>query len=198
MTTSAPAATARSSVSWTSSVAAEAVGNQLAMARVRGLRVVRHDELIVVAPAAAPLGQLLGRASVRERLAAGISLPLAALEEVPRAHREARRALALAPAGGVLRLADLTLFEYLLAGADDTARRLAPERVDRIDPPLRETLLAYVGCDLNVGAAARRLHLHPNTVHYRLRRLERITGKDVRRLADVVDLVAAVRLLIPD
>jgi len=91
----------------------------------------------------------------------------------------------------------LTLLDHLLAGADDTAQRLAPEGVDRLDAPLRETLVAYASCDLNVGATARRLHLHPNTVHYRLRRLERITGKDVRSFSDVVDLVAAVRLLSP-
>jgi PucR-like helix-turn-helix protein/diguanylate cyclase with GGDEF domain len=174
--------------------AVEAVSHQLRMGRVGGLRVARHDELVVVAPAEASLGQLLGRASEREPLTAGVSLPLSALAEIPAAHREARRALALAPAGGVLRLADLTLFDYLLAGADEAARRLGPRGLERLDAPLRETLLAYAACDLNVGATARRLQLHPNTVHYRLRRLERLTGRDVRRFQDVVDLVAAVRL----
>jgi plasmid maintenance system antidote protein VapI len=174
--------------------AAEAVGHQLQMSRVRGLRVVRHDELVVIAAATTPLRQMFIRASEREPLAAGISLTVASLDQFPRAHMEARRALALAPAGGVLRLADLSLFDYLLAGADDTAPRLGPDGLDRLDAPLRETLLAYAGCDLNVGAAARRLHLHPNTVHYRLRRIERLTGCDVRRLGDVIDLVAALRL----
>jgi len=174
--------------------AAEAIGHQFRMSRLRGLRVVRHDELVVLAQAPAPLRQIFIRASEREPLAAGISLPVAALEQLPRAHLEARRALALAPAGGVLRLADLSLFDYLLAGADDTAQRLGPEGLDRVEAPLRETLLAYAGCDLNVGATARRLHLHPNTVHYRLRSIERLTGRDVRRLGDVIDLVAAVRL----
>jgi hypothetical protein len=175
--------------------AAEAVGNQLSMARVGGLRVVRHDELILVAPAVAPLPRLLDRAAARETLAAGISLPLNVLADIPRAHREALRALALAPAGGILRLADLTLFDYLLAGADDTARRLGPPGLDTLDAPARETLLAYAECDFNAGATARRLHLHTNTVHYRLRRVERATGRDVRNFADVVDLVAALRLL---
>jgi DNA-binding PucR family transcriptional regulator len=177
--------------------AAEAVGHQFRMARVRGLRVVRHDELVVVAPATAPLRQMFIRAGERELLAAGISLPLASLDQVPRAHLEARRALALAPAGGVLRLADLSLFDYLLAGADDTAPRLGPEGLDRLEAPLRETLLAYAASDLNVGATARRMHLHPNTVHYRLRSIERLTGRDVRRLGDIIDLVAAVRLARP-
>ncbi|HEY4866945.1 MAG TPA: helix-turn-helix domain-containing protein [Candidatus Dormibacteraeota bacterium] len=174
--------------------AVEAVDHQLRMARVGGLRVARHDELVIVAPAEASLRQLLGRAAAREPLAAGISLPLSALAEIPRAHGEARRALALAPAGGILRLADLTLLDYLLAEADDTARRLGPSGVDRLDAPLRETVLAYAASDFNVGATARRLHLHPNTVHYRLGRVERMTGRNVRHFADVVDLVAALRL----
>jgi PucR C-terminal helix-turn-helix domain/GGDEF-like domain len=174
--------------------AAEAVDHQLRMARVGGLRVARHDELVIVAPGQASLRQLLGRASAREPLTAGVSLPVGTLREVPRAHREARRALALAPPGAVLRLADLTLLDYLLAGADETARRLGPSGVERLDEHLRETVLAYAACDLNVGATARRLHLHPNTVHYRLGRVERLTGLDLRTFSDVVDLVAALRL----
>ncbi|HEY8679971.1 MAG TPA: helix-turn-helix domain-containing protein [Candidatus Dormibacteraeota bacterium] len=175
--------------------AAEAVGHQLGMARIGGLRVVRHDELVIVAPPAASLAQLLNRAAGREPFAAGISLPVTALADIPRAHREALRALALAPAGGILRLADLTLFDYLLAGADDTARRLGPAGLDSLDAPARETLLAYAACNLNAGETARRLHLHTNTVHYRLRRVERVTGRDVRRFLGVVDLVAGLRLL---
>jgi len=171
--------------------AVEALSHQLRMARVGGLCLVRHDELVVVAPAEASLRQLVGRASAREPLTAGISLPLNELQEIPDAHRQARRALALAPANGVLRLADLTLFDYLLASADDTARRLGPPG---LDAPLRETVLAYAESDLNVGATARRLHLHPNTVHYRLRSVERLTGRDLRRFGDMVDLVAALRL----
>jgi len=124
-----------------------------------------------------------------------MSLPVTALADIPRAHREALRALALAPAGGILRLADLTLFDYLLAGADDTARRLGPAGLDSLDAPARETLLAYAACNLNAGETARRLHLHTNTVHYRLRRVERVTGRDVRRFLGVVDLVAGLRLL---
>jgi len=129
------------------------------MARIGGLRVVRHDELVIVAPPAASLAQLLNRAAGREPFAAGISLPVTALADIPRAHREALRALALAPAGGILRLADLTLFDYLLAGADDTARRLGPAGLDSLDAPARETLLAYAACNLNAGETARRILL---------------------------------------
>lgn len=175
--------------------ASEAVGDQFRMSRLRALRVVRHEELVVIAPAPAPLRQIFIRAAEREALTAGVSLPIADLSGVPRAHAEARKALALAQSGGVLRLADLSLFDYLLAGADETAPRLGPEGIESLKPHLKETLLAYAAADLNVGAAARRLHLHQNTVHYRLRQIERLTRTDLRRLVDVVDLLAAVRLV---
>jgi hypothetical protein len=174
--------------------AAEAVDSQLRMARVGGLRVARHDEIVIVAPADSSLRTMLERASAREPLVAGISLPVSALGDIPRAHGEARRALALAPHGGVLQLSDLTLLDYLLAGADSTALRLGPSGVDTLDEPLRATVLAYAANDLNVGATARRMHLHPNTVHYRLGRVASLTGRDLRSFSDVVDMVAALRL----
>jgi DNA-binding CsgD family transcriptional regulator len=174
--------------------AAEAVNHQLRMARVGGLRVARHDELVIVVPAGSSLADLLRRASGREPLGAGISLPVSALDEIPRAHGEARRALAMAPAGGVLQLADLTLLDYLIAGADSTAHRLGPSELDDLDTHLQATVLAYAANGLNVGATARQMHLHPNTVHYRLHRVARLTGRDLRSFSDVVDLVVAIRL----
>jgi purine catabolism regulator len=42
---------------------------------------------------------------------------------------------------------------------------------------------------------ARRLNVHPNTVHHRLRRIADITGRDVRRVADLIDLLAGITIL---
>ena len=57
------------------------------------------------------------------------------------------------------------------------------------------TLVEYAACDLNAKVAARRLHLHVNTAYYRLERIAERTGCDLRRLADVVELLIAVRML---
>lgn len=45
------------------------------------------------------------------------------------------------------------------------------------------TLLA---CDQHVEATSRELHVHPNTVRYRMNRFREITGLDLRHTADVV------------
>jgi sugar diacid utilization regulator len=59
------------------------------------------------------------------------------------------------------------------------------------------TLAAYAEADLNAKVAAERLHLHVNTAYYRLERIADRTGYDLRRLADVVELLIAIRLFAP-
>ena len=53
----------------------------------------------------------------------------------------------------------------------------------------------FAESDLNAKIAAERLHLHVNTAYYRLEKIAERTGYDLRRLADVVELLIAVRLL---
>jgi sugar diacid utilization regulator len=59
---------------------------------------------------------------------------------------------------------------------------------------LIKTLEAYVAADLNVKAAAEELLIHVNTAHHRLGRIEEKTGRDLRRVMDIVDLLIAIRL----
>ena len=103
--------------------------------------------------------------------------------------RWARRALSLAqrnPAGksadGIVRcdeqlaplvlLADAELARLLSGQALAPLRGLRPEQADR----LAETLLAWLESADNAGAAASRLHVHPQTVRYRLRQLTELFG----------------------
>ena len=56
------------------------------------------------------------------------------------------------------------------------------------------TLREYVACDLNGKRAAENLHIHVNTAHYRLARISERTGCDLRRVADLVEILIAARL----
>ena len=57
-------------------------------------------------------------------------------------------------------------------------RRLAPleELTDRSAERMRETALAYIDHGGNAVAMARALHLHPQTVRYRINRLRELLG----------------------
>lgn len=176
--------------------------------------VARHGEVLAVMPVyvrrgpsaiAAELGRMaegLAR-SHGVGLRAGVSSVCAGLADIPRGYSEAHSAWRQAgPDAPVVALAEIPLFDHLAAGADEAARRLILARTAalaqadaRQGGALAATLRAYADADLNVARAAQRLVVHPNTVHYRLRRVEALTGRDPRRFADLVELIAALRLL---
>ena len=179
--------------------------------RVDPLTVTRHGEIVLVRVGAreervalrAPLAEACERAASQGvRLAVGVSTVQQGLSNLSAAYREASQALRrVAGSGGVLSLPDLSAFEFLTLRNDAVARRLIPPEIERFVAEDREhggqlidTLLAYADSDLNAKAAAERLLIHVNTAHYRLGRIEEKTGCDLRRLADVIDLLIAVRL----
>jgi sugar diacid utilization regulator len=178
--------------------------------KVQPLTGVRGKELVIVAPAeyGDPSELATALTAVQRRLAdqglplaIGVSTIQERLEGLPEAYREALAALErVRPDGGTVVLPALRAFDYLTRFSHETVRRLVPATIRRfVKEDLAEggvltaTLLEYVAVDLNVKAAAERLHLYANTAHYRLARIEQRTGCNVRRLVDVLDLLIAVQ-----
>lgn len=183
----------------------------LAAAVQAPLAVTRHGEIVLVRPRGpgervalrAPLlAECERAASHGVALAVGVSTVHEGLAALGAAYREASEAVRrVSASGGVLSLADLTVFEYLTLRDDAAARRLIAPAIARFVAEDREhgghlidTLVAYADADLNAKAAAERLLIHVNTAHYRLSRIAEKTGCDLRRLSDVIDLLIAVRL----
>lgn len=111
-----------------------------------------------------------------------------ALNDVASARSEAlslRRAAALLQPGQRVLWADD--HQGLLA----LSRVTADPRLSALDqrPDLVETLLAYMRHNLAVGETTMSLHIHRNTLLYRLQRIHEVTGRDPRRLLDLTALV---------
>jgi hypothetical protein len=174
----------------------------------RAFVVSRHDEVLAFLPVYVRRGPRELRLALEEiaqvldrtrgvTLRIGLSSACSGLGELARGYGEAIRALRHTSAGAVA-LEDVALLDYLTAGADETARRLVPAGARRLheeDAALAATLRAYADCDLNVARTAQRLVVHPNTVHYRLRRVADLTGRDPRRLPALLELLTGLRLL---
>jgi sugar diacid utilization regulator len=175
-----------------------------------GLATLRQDEIVGVVPlppgdASAAVASLQRTAAApgTPALAIGVSTVHSGLHEVPEAYAEAQSAReALSGADGVLALPLLTAFEYLMLREAPTAQRLIRPQVRRFvtqdaaaGGALIATLVEYARCDLNAKTAAEKLHLHVNSAYYRLDRIAERTGYDLRKLADVVELLIAIRLL---
>jgi DNA-binding PucR family transcriptional regulator len=60
-------------------------------------------------------------------------------------------------------------------------------------PRLAETLLAWLLSGSNVPDVAARLHIHPQTVRYRLRQLEKLFGESLHDPGTRLDLILALR-----
>jgi carbohydrate diacid regulator len=58
--------------------------------------------------------------------------------------------------------------------------------VDKLDEETLATVAKFFDCDLNVTEAARQLYIHRNTLVYRLDRLQKLTGLDVRVFGDAI------------
>jgi len=177
----------------------------------RPLTVTRHGEIVLVRAVAdgerpALVGPLerarAAPAARRLALAVGVSTVQPGLAALGDAYREASLALGrVAATGGVLSLADLTPFEYLTMRDDAVARRMVDPDIARFVAEDRahggmlvRTLVAYADADLNAKAASEALLIHVNTAHHRLGRIAERTGRDLRRLSDVIDLLIAIRI----
>ena len=60
-----------------------------------------------------------------------------------------------------------------------------------------ETIRAFADADLNVADAANRIHVHPNTIRYRLQQIATKTGHDPRTFAGLVELLCILEVTSP-
>jgi hypothetical protein len=100
---------------------------------------------------------------------------------------------------GLVELDDF-LPEMLLARSPRLSRRLArrvlgplEEYAEKRSSDLIETVEAFVECNHDRRATAKALHVHPNTLDYRLRRIGELTRLDTGKPDDLVLLAMALK-----
>jgi len=101
---------------------------------------------------------------------------------------------------GVVTIADVPLHATVLANdelSDLVVERCfgAIPRSGRQRETLEATLTAYLDHDLNIRETAETLHVHPNTLRYRLRRFEDTSSLSFERIEHLVTIWWALRRL---
>lgn len=158
-----------------------------------------HQEGLVALRVGYRVDQLAADLAAIARGRVGIASTFTEVARAPAARREARLACAAATPGTseLVRYADQPL-PVLLASAPDTARWYAKqvlgEAMDDNDERavLIETARIWLAEAGSTSAAAERLFLHRNTIRYRLRRLEQLTGRDLTNPVDLAELHVAL------
>ncbi len=141
------------------------------------------------------------------RLTLGVSAAVHSAEGLRGALEEARHARRVAAArpGRVCAAGHHELASPRAAAAVRARRRAQGVHGAAAGHPLRDydrrhraelipTLEAFLDCDGSWTRCAARLHLHVNTLRYRVGRIEQLTGRDLSRLEDKLDFFLALRM----
>jgi purine catabolism regulator len=158
------------------------------------------DTLVAIPDSAEALEGLRG--ALGAELALGVSDPLCRPDRVPDAAREARWAETAARSlgGGVARYGDATpLFLPRTIGEAETAAERVMGPVIAYDEEhgtdLVRSLRVFLDHNRSWQRSAEVLHVHKQTLVYRMRRVEELTGRSLREMADVVELWLGLRAL---
>jgi hypothetical protein len=154
----------------------------------------------------------------RLRLSVGVSTPafgVAALAGALHEASSARRLAALRGSSGsggsggpgsaaisVVTSDEVASHELLLASVPGTVLRSFRERLlgpllaydEQHRAELLGTLREFLACSGSWNACAAKMYVHVNTVRYRIRRIEELTGRDLSCLDDRVDFFLALRI----
>jgi hypothetical protein len=149
----------------------------------------------------------------RIKLAIGISAPAEGVAALSGALHEAQSARRLAtiraaaapapvPAVYVVTSDEVASHELLLASVPGSVLRSFRDRLlgpllaydEGHRAELLPTLREFLACSGSWNACAARMYVHVNTVRYRIRRIEELTGRDLSCLDDQVDFFLALRV----
>ena len=143
----------------------------------------------------------------RVRLTVGVSAPADGVTALSGALHEAGSARRLAALRGTAAISVVTSdevasHELLLATVPPSVQQSFRERLlgpllaydDRHRAELLPTLREFLACSGSWNACAAKMYVHVNTVRYRIRRIEELTGRDLSCLDDQVNFFLALRI----
>src|SRR2546426_1808699 len=191
-------------------LARDTLEENMSLGTVRPLATIRHGELVLISAGTSPRAKIASLRAARQRTIEeqnvdfryGVSVPSRGFASVQQAYREAALSLSYtSPSRPIVSLDDLSSLECALIGATATTKAVIASKGNSLrtfsDEALEaavETIRAFSDADLNVTKAAQQMHVHPNTVRYRLQQIATKTGHDPRTFTGLVDLLCILEM----
>ena len=191
-------------------IARETLEESMSLGTATPLVAIRHGDLVLITTGTSPRGKISRLRTARQRtiddhnidVHYGISVPSQGFASVQQAYREATLSLTYTSASRpIVSLYELSSLECAVIGATATTKAVIASKANSLQalPPddlatTVETIRAFANANLNVAKAAGEMHVHPNTVRYRLQQIATKTGHDPRTLTGLVDLICILEL----
>jgi hypothetical protein len=191
-------------------LARDALEESVSLGTVRPLVTIRHGELVLISPGASANTKIAGLRAARRRtieehstdVRYGVSVPSQGFASVQQAYREAALSLSYTSASRpIVSLEDLSSLECALIGATATTKAIIASKGNNLRALSQEdlaaaveTIRAFSDANLNVAKAAEQMHVHPNTVRYRLEHIATRAGHDPRTFTGLVELLCILEI----
>lgn len=125
----------------------------------------------------------------------GVGMPVETLRDISKSYREANLALTIGgifkPTEDIMRYDNLGLGRLIYQLPPTLCQMFLDEvfedkSYEQLDQEIINTIDTFFECDLNGSETSRKLFVHRNTLVYRLDKVQKITGLDVRTFEDAV------------
>lgn len=137
------------------------------------------------------------------RIHAGVSERFSEIRQVRSAVTHAQEALTLS--GQTTDVVALDFYDDMVAyqlirsvastkTLEEMTARILGELLQPGSADLLHTLMVYLSCDGNAKLTAEKMFLHSNTLHYRLRKIEGLLRRDLKKNEDLFDVMLAVKI----
>jgi len=120
------------------------------------------------------------------------------IKDIKKSYDEAKECLILSKNFGIkdeIFYYDKMLFEKIVYNIKDNVKNELlikfEDKFNMFDSELINTIEEFVNCDLNISDAARRLYVHRNTLIYRLDKITKETGFDIRNFKEAAVFIIA-------
>jgi purine catabolism regulator len=180
--------------------ASDALETHLSQLRLPSLLARREGRLLLRVPVDFPVSSLLQVDQIRG-WSIGAGRAALGVQDLRRSFLDAELAVKEAQRNGpgsFVEQSTMRLVSWLLAQADpDDARARAAEVMKPLagHSDLMATLRTYFASEMSVSDTARTLHLHKNSLRYRLRRIEHLMSRDLHDPLDVAELQLSLVVL---
>lgn len=118
--------------------------------------------------------------------------------EIKRAYEEAKECVSLSKTFGIkdeIFNYNKMIFEKIVYNIDNNVKRELlnnfKDKFDVFDNEIINTIEQFVNCGLNISDAARKLYVHRNTLIYRLDKINKETGFDIRNFKEATVFIIA-------
>ncbi|MBQ6427114.1 MAG: helix-turn-helix domain-containing protein, partial [Clostridia bacterium] len=135
------------------------------------------------------------------RIRVGMGSSASGFGEIPQSYYQSMLALKIPFSENVIRFDEIGLYSLLLTAFDEASLGSFHQKLfepilsyDKYhSSELYKTICAYISCDANLAETSKMMHVHENTVKYRIKKIETLMKTDLKHLENLCTISVGIK-----